>query len=269
MPDGTEVKDEDDGTGTGKNNTVKSFLADLEPHHTNFLLIPSDEWGGETTSMYAVIQVLRLHLPSVAVLANGGGIAQVEIQKAVEVGMSVVVIDGSGRLADKIAKYIKMREEYYDKAMGRVQRRDSRRSLSSAASGGSSTHRSGAAAGTGKPALDPLPEGEAAASASPRDDAGGAGEPPVSSPQQVTKWSAAMAGVSDPGLAFILDHGDIFLFPVHESPAALQDLLYQLVVRDRKIRLRRSSRVGRHPESDSDEDGSDGASMLSETFVDL
>jgi len=63
-----------------------------------------------------------------------------------------------------------------------------------------------------------------------------------------------MAGVTDEGLAFILDHGDLFLFPVHEPPSALQDLLYQLVIRDRKVRLRKLLRIGRSPESESDEE---------------
>lgn len=85
---------------------VGSDKAPLEPHHSNFFLTPTSEWGGETTTMFTVACVLRRRLPTVAVLANGGFISQQEIRTCVQLGIPVIVIEGSGRLADKIAQAV-------------------------------------------------------------------------------------------------------------------------------------------------------------------
>ena len=56
-----------------------SDLVDLEPRHTDFLLVPSSEWGGETSTMFTVASTLCQALPGVAVLANGGQISKKEV----------------------------------------------------------------------------------------------------------------------------------------------------------------------------------------------
>ena len=78
--------------------------APLEPHHSHFFLAPTDEWGGETSTMFTVTCVLRRRLPTVAVLANGGFISMKEIHTCVALRIPVIAIEGSGRLADKIAQ---------------------------------------------------------------------------------------------------------------------------------------------------------------------
>lgn len=85
-------------------NTVepKSYNASLEPHHSNFALVPSSDWGGETSTMFTIAQEIRAHVPTVAVLANGGFISKMEILNAVRHAIPVVVIEGSGRLADAV-----------------------------------------------------------------------------------------------------------------------------------------------------------------------
>ena len=57
-------------------------LVDLEPHHNDFVLVPSSEWGGETTTMFTLAAVLLEHIPGVAVLANGGQISMKEVSAA-------------------------------------------------------------------------------------------------------------------------------------------------------------------------------------------
>lgn len=52
----------------------------LEAHHTDFVLVPSSEWGGETTTMFSLARVLRTRIPAIAVLANGGQISKKEVQ---------------------------------------------------------------------------------------------------------------------------------------------------------------------------------------------
>ena len=74
----------------------------LESHHSNFALVPSKEWGGETSSMFTLARAIRYKLPTVAILANGGFISKKEIVNAVRQKIPVIVISGSGRLADKL-----------------------------------------------------------------------------------------------------------------------------------------------------------------------
>ncbi len=78
-------------------------LVPLEPNHTHFVLTPGDAWGDETDAMFALAAMLSDGVPSVAVLANGGSIAQDEVLNNVRQGREIIVIRGSGRLADVIA----------------------------------------------------------------------------------------------------------------------------------------------------------------------
>ena len=92
------------GKTPGENN------ADLEPNHTHFVLVPSDDWGGETSTMFTLVEVLVRRIPVVAVLANGGQISKHEVVNAVRHGVAIVVIEGSGRLADQVARYVRHRD---------------------------------------------------------------------------------------------------------------------------------------------------------------
>jgi len=83
----------------------------LEPHHANFVLVPSNEWGGETSTMFTMAAVLAERIPAVAMLANGGLISKREVVNAVRHAIPVVVIEGSGRLADQIARAVHRRDE--------------------------------------------------------------------------------------------------------------------------------------------------------------
>lgn len=77
-------------------------LAPLESHHSNFVLVPAADWGGETSTIFTFASALSARLPCVAVLANGGMISRKEVLFAVRHGFPVVVIEGSGRLADQV-----------------------------------------------------------------------------------------------------------------------------------------------------------------------
>lgn len=78
-------------------------LTPLDPNHSHFVLVDSDEWGGETETMYALAQQFSQGNPSVAVLADGGKIAKQELLYNVRQRRPVIIIEGSGRLADEIA----------------------------------------------------------------------------------------------------------------------------------------------------------------------
>jgi hypothetical protein len=75
----------------------------LEPNHSHFVLVESNQWGGETKTMYDVAAILAQNVPVMTVLVNGGSIAKQEVLRSVREGWPVVVLEGSGRLADEIA----------------------------------------------------------------------------------------------------------------------------------------------------------------------
>ena len=76
----------------------------LDPNHSYFVLVETDEWGGETDTMYELAKALSAGRPSVAVLINGGSIAKSEVLHNVRQRRPIIVIEGSGRLADEIAR---------------------------------------------------------------------------------------------------------------------------------------------------------------------
>ena len=81
-------------------------LTPLDPNHSHFVLVDSNEWGGETETMYALAEVYSQSCPSVAILVNGGAIAKNEVLYNVRQNRPIIVIEGSGRLADDIVEVL-------------------------------------------------------------------------------------------------------------------------------------------------------------------
>ncbi|MFP2905206.1 DUF4231 domain-containing protein [Pyxidicoccus sp. 3LFB2] len=77
--------------------------APLEPNHSHFVLVDSDAWGGETGMMFRLATGLERGAPVVVVLINGGPIARDELLLAVRQHWPIIVVQGSGRLADELA----------------------------------------------------------------------------------------------------------------------------------------------------------------------
>ncbi len=75
----------------------------LDPNHSHFVLVDSHEWGGETETMYALAEALATTIPIVTVLINGGPLARDEVLRSVRQRWPIIVVQGSGRLADDIA----------------------------------------------------------------------------------------------------------------------------------------------------------------------
>lgn len=75
----------------------------LEPHHTHFVLVPGAEWGDESPWIAEIASVLSQNAPSVTILMNGGSVSLKDVQESVAEERLVVVIAGTGRLADQIA----------------------------------------------------------------------------------------------------------------------------------------------------------------------
>lgn len=87
-------------------------LTPLDPNHSHFVLVESNEWGGETETMYALAELYSQSCPSIAILVNGGTIAKNEALYNVRQNRPIIVIEGSGRLADEIVDVLHNKSEY-------------------------------------------------------------------------------------------------------------------------------------------------------------
>ena len=111
----------------------------LEPHHTHFVLVDGDRWGDETALMFKLAAVLssgtveirelqhlesqngklasqKRSIPVITFLAGGGvqGIARNEVLQSVRHGWPILLIQGSGGLADTIAAALAERPDFID-----------------------------------------------------------------------------------------------------------------------------------------------------------
>lgn len=80
--------------------------AELDPNHSHFVLAPSDTWGSEIDLLFALAEVLAQGIPVIALLVNGGEGAKHEALQIVRHGWPLLVVEGSGRLADEIATLV-------------------------------------------------------------------------------------------------------------------------------------------------------------------
>ena len=84
----------------------------LDPNHSHVVAVdnPSapvhDSWGSETETMYWLFAALAEGRPSVAIVANGGGITLTEVEANVRAGRHVILIEGSGRAADALVSLV-------------------------------------------------------------------------------------------------------------------------------------------------------------------
>jgi hypothetical protein len=79
--------------------------ASLEPNHSHFVLVESDEWGGETGTMFELARALNV--PVATMLINGGSIAGGEALQGVRNGWQLLVVEGSGRFADELSAAVR------------------------------------------------------------------------------------------------------------------------------------------------------------------
>lgn len=83
--------------------------APLDHHHSHFMLVDSQEWGGETEAFYELADTLSAGAPVVAMLLDGGSISKREALANIRRGWPLVVFSGSGRLADDIAMHLQQK----------------------------------------------------------------------------------------------------------------------------------------------------------------
>ncbi|MDM8547474.1 SLATT domain-containing protein [Candidatus Venteria ishoeyi] len=81
-----------------------SASAKLESNHSHFVLADAPDWGEEIPLKNRIIEKMAQHIPTLSILVNGGDLSRTEILHSVRMGWPVIVISGSGRLADEITE---------------------------------------------------------------------------------------------------------------------------------------------------------------------
>ncbi len=81
----------------------------LDPNHSHFVLVEGSEWGSELATIFDLVTALTKDAPGVAILASGGVNARDEAVQAVRQNLPLIIIEGSGGLADEIATAWKSR----------------------------------------------------------------------------------------------------------------------------------------------------------------
>jgi hypothetical protein len=97
---------------------VGNDSAPLDPNHSHFVLVDGKEWGSETETLFEL--AAAFNVPVLAILVNGGAIAKDELLQSVRRNWPVIVIEGSGRLADEVAGLKKEPSPIEDPALAEI-----------------------------------------------------------------------------------------------------------------------------------------------------
>jgi hypothetical protein len=81
--------------------------ASLEPNHSHFILVPGSDWGEEAPWLSRVASALAPDGHAVTVLVNGGDVAWQDVELSVRAGRPILVVEGTGRTADKLAAAVR------------------------------------------------------------------------------------------------------------------------------------------------------------------
>src|SRR2546423_3195119 len=92
--------------------------ATLDPNHSHFVLVDGKEWGSETETLFEL--ATAFNVPVLAIVVNGGAIAKDELLQSVRRNWPVIVIEGSGRLADEVAGLKKEPSQIEDPALAEI-----------------------------------------------------------------------------------------------------------------------------------------------------
>jgi len=85
----------------------------VDPNHSHIVAVDNptapaqDAWGSETETMYRLFSMLAEGRPSVAIVANGGGITLAEVEANVRAGRQIILIENSGRAADAVLSLLR------------------------------------------------------------------------------------------------------------------------------------------------------------------
>lgn len=85
----------------------RANLTPLDEHHTAFVLVEANEWGDEVEMLAATAHELASGQQSLEVLINGGAVARRDVLAYLQQGGNVIVVEGTGRFADELARAIR------------------------------------------------------------------------------------------------------------------------------------------------------------------
>ena len=89
--------------------------AALDPNHSHFVLVEGNTWGSETGVIFKLLKALTTEkTPVVGLLVGGGETTRNEALRAVRENVPLVVVEGSGGVADEIASAWKARPNLPD-----------------------------------------------------------------------------------------------------------------------------------------------------------
>jgi hypothetical protein len=81
----------------------RADAAPLDANHSHFILVPGSEWGDESVWLARTATDIAGGVASVTVLINGGAVALHDAESSIAAGRPVLVVDGTGRTADRVA----------------------------------------------------------------------------------------------------------------------------------------------------------------------
>lgn len=93
--------------GKTRDAAVTEPLVPLEAHHTHFVAVEAAQWGVETPMMMGIVSTVSAGMPTVAVIAGGGHVATQEVRAHLSSERPVILLKGSGRLADRLAALVR------------------------------------------------------------------------------------------------------------------------------------------------------------------
>jgi hypothetical protein len=86
----------------------------LDPNHSHFVLVDGKVWGDETNILFKLVGELRKKVPAVVLVAGGGAVCRNEVLLAIRQNLTLIVVEGSGGVADEIATAWKARPNLPD-----------------------------------------------------------------------------------------------------------------------------------------------------------
>ncbi len=100
-------------TYPGQSETpARSEATPLDPNHTHFVLVDAQNTAKEIEFRYNLGATLATNMPTVTILANGTEQSRTEVLQAVRLGWPIIVLSGTGQLADEITALYQDRPDF-------------------------------------------------------------------------------------------------------------------------------------------------------------
>ena len=89
----------------------------LEPNHTHFFLVPGETWGSESSFVAELASSIASHQPSISLVINGGTVTLKDLRNHLDQHRKVIVVSGTGRLADLITAMALTEHQNFDSSV--------------------------------------------------------------------------------------------------------------------------------------------------------